>query len=328
MSAAASSGGSISGRAPRAAGGEENDEGQLERKGEGQLVPAKQNNRIQATGQLGNLGGALSSGYRKLGMLVEHLETRIQEAQSDKTGDPVQISAEWVLKEIDRFAQGLGKWLKVAGDDKSEILRHTMISRPMTEHKTMVEFGAFVGYTSCRMGRQVEIAYANGYEDGSILFEDSRLQGAPRITTFEIDPIHACIARHVTDISRLSHITEVWIGQVKDLIPRLGEEFGELNINMVFMDQRGTTFHEDLSQLEELYLMFPGCRLVADNTLKPGSPVYNWHCWYSPSYETTNYSLHEFLESSIEDWQCVCDWLGPTQEGPKPMPWEEWEECE
>jgi len=291
-------------------------------------VPAKQDNRIQPSGQLGNLGGALSSGYRKLGMLVEHLETRIQEVQSANAGEPVQISAEWVLKEMDRFAQGVGKWLKVAGDDKSEILRHTIISRPMTEHKTMVEFGAFVGYTSCRMGRQVEIAYAKGYEDGSILFEDSRLQGPPRVATFEIDPIHACIARHVTDISRLSHITEVWIGQVKDLIPRLGEEFGELNLNMVFMDQRGTTFHEDLNQLEELHLMFPGCRLVADNTVKPGSPVYNWHCCFSPSYDTIFYSLHEFLESSIEDWQCVCDWLGPAEEEGRPMPWEEWEECE
>lgn len=279
-----------------------------------------------ATGQMGNLGGALSAGYRKLGMLVEHLETRIQEVQAARKAQPIQISAEWVLKEIDKFSQGLGKWLKVAGDDKSEILRHTIISKQMTEHKTMVEFGAFVGYTSCRMGRQIEIAYAKGYADGSILFEDSRLQGAPRVTTMEIDPIHACIARHVTDISRLSHITEVWIGQVKDLIPRLGEEFGEMALNMVFMDQRGTTFHEDLEQLERLHLMFPGCRLVADNTVKPGAPVYSWHCNWSKSYDTIFYSLHEFLESSIEDWQCVCDWIGPETEKPKPFPWEEWKE--
>jgi len=282
--------------------------------------------QLSISGQMGNLGGALSAGYRKLGMLVEHLETRIQEVQSAKRGMPVQISAEWVLKEIDKFSQGLGKWLKVAGDDKSEILRHTIISRPMTEHKTMVEFGAFVGYTSCRLARQVEILYAKGYADGSVLFDDSRLQGAPRITTMEIDPVHACIARHVTDISRLSHITEVWIGQVKDLIPRLGEEYGESSLNMVFMDQRGTTFHEDLSQLEQLNLMFPGCRLVADNTVKPGAPVYSWHCNWSKSYDTTFYSLHEFLESTIEDWQCVCDWVGPEPETPKPFPWDEWKE--
>lgn len=278
---------------------------------------------------MGRLNGALSSAYKKLGMLVEHLETRIQEVQSAKKGAPTLISAEWVLKEIDKFSQGMGKWLKVAGDDKSEILRHTIISKPPTEHKTMVEFGAFVGYTSCRMGRQIEILYSQGYEDGSVLFEDSRLQGAPRVTTMESDPVHATIARHVTDIARLSHITEVWIGMVKDLIPRLGEEYGEANLNMVFMDQRGTTFHDDLHQLERLHLLFPGCRIVADNTVKPGAPVYCWHCNLSRSYDTTFYSLHEYLESTIEDWQCVCDWIGPEAEEPKPHPWDEvkeWDE--
>ena len=50
--------------------------------------------------------------------------------------------------------QGLGKWLKVAGDDKASILEHSIDSRPMTEHKTMAEFGAFIGYTATRMARQ------------------------------------------------------------------------------------------------------------------------------------------------------------------------------
>lgn len=266
--------------------------------------------------------GALSAGYRKLGMLVEHLETRMVEMRA--MGGEHRISADWVLKEIDKFSQGLGKWLKVAGDDKSEILKHSIYSRPLTEFKTMVEFGAFVGYTATRMGRAVEVMYEKGYEDGSILFEDSRLQGCNRVTTMEIDPIHACIARHVIDVSRLSHIVEVWIGQVKDLIPRLGEEYGCMNLNMVFMDQRGTTFHDDLSQLEELRLMYPRCRLVADNTVKPGSPVYCWHTTVSACYDTTNYTLHEFLESSIEDWQVVCDYQGPlaASTGKRPLPWD------
>ncbi|CAK9053923.1 unnamed protein product [Durusdinium trenchii] len=242
------------------------------------------------------------------------------------TGGPrPRITADWVLKEIDKFAQGLGKWLKVAGDDKAEILKHSIGSRPLTEHKTMVEFGSFVGYTATRMGRAVELCYEKGYADGSILFEDSRLQGANRITSMEIDPVHACIARHVLDMSRLSHIVEVWIGQVKDLIPRLIEEHGEMSLNMVFMDQRGTTFHDDLSQLEELSLMFPNCRIVADNCVKPGSPVYCWHTTVSERYKTTNYSLNEFLESTIEDWQVVCDYLGPLAGVPaagRPSPWE------
>merc|ERR1712046_70446 len=110
--------------------------------------------------------------------------------------------------------------------------------------------------------------------------------------------------------------TEVWIGQVKDLIPRIGEEFGEATLNMVFMDQRGTTFHEDLNQLEEMRLMFPGCRLVADNTVKPGSPVYNWHTCWSKSYDTTFYSMHEFLESNIEFGSAYVIGLGRSRKFP------------
>ena len=90
-----------------------------------------------------------------------------------------------------------------------------------------------------------------------------------------------------------------------------------MSLNMVFMDQRGTTFHDDLSQLEELGLMYPNCRIVADNCVKPGSPVYCWHTTMSERYKTTNYSLNEFLESTIEDWQVVCDYLGPLAGRPK-----------
>jgi len=287
--------------------------------GTGQQKP-----RVPATLSAGMpLSSALAAGYRKLGMLVEFLETRIIEMQD--LGGLQHISAEWVLSEIDKFSQGLGKWLKVAGDDKAEILEHSIRSRPLTEHKTMLEFGAFVGYTASRIGNQVQLTYEKGYADGSILFEDSRLQGCNRVTTMEIDPIHACIARHIVDIAKLSHIVEVWIGQVKDLIPRCLEEYGDLSTNMCFMDQRGTTFHDDLSQLEELRLLYPGCRIVADNTVKPGSPVFNWHTTVSDCYNTTNYSLHEFLEATIEDWQVVADYEGPLagRSGRRrPPPWE------
>eukprot|EP00928_Gymnodinium_smaydae_P066885 TRINITY_DN49847_c0_g1_i1.p1 TRINITY_DN49847_c0_g1~~TRINITY_DN49847_c0_g1_i1.p1 ORF type:complete len:347 (+),score=76.43 TRINITY_DN49847_c0_g1_i1:130-1170(+) len=273
--------------------------------------------------------GAGAMGYRKLGLLVEHLEARLGERIPGRGGGP-GVTASRVLAEIERFSHGLGKWLKVAGDDKSEILQHSIDSRPLTEFKTMAEFGAFVGYTATRMGRAVEETYRRGYEDGSILFEDSRLQGSNRVTTMEVDPIHACICRHVVDLAHLSHIVECWIGQVKDLIPRLLEEHGSTSLNMVFMDQRGTTFHDDLAQLEQLGLMHPGCRIVADNTVKPGSPLYCWHTTYSKYYDTINYTLNEYLEATIEDWQVVADYRGPlagrvSGEASRPMPAGEWE---
>ena len=76
------------------------------------------------------LSGVLSSGYRKLSMLIEHLEARSHEL---RLAGQQHVSADWVLQEIDRFAMGLGKWLKVAGDEKAAILQHSIGSRKLTE---------------------------------------------------------------------------------------------------------------------------------------------------------------------------------------------------
>lgn len=175
-----------------------------------------------------------------------------------------------------------------------------------------MECGAFVGYTALRMARQVELDYAARGASQPGFRAHSRLQGSPRVVTMEIDPIHACITRHMLDLGRLSHVAECWIGQVKDLLPRVLEESGHFTVNMVFMDQRGTTFHDDLAQLEVLREMAPGCRVVADNCVKPGAPLHVWHAWYSDCYSTVNVSLNEFLETTIEDWQVVCDYAKPA----------------
>ena len=36
----------------------------------------------------------------------------------------------------------------------------------------------------------------------------------------------------------------------REWLPSSAQEHGDMSLNMVFMDQRGTTFHDDLSQLE------------------------------------------------------------------------------
>ena len=57
---------------------------------------------------------------------------------------------------------------------------------------------------------------------------------------------------------------------LQDTMPRVLEVIGATSTVFVFMDQRGTTFHEDLQQLELLLAMAPVAHVTADNTLKPG----------------------------------------------------------
>merc|ERR1719171_1994241 len=98
-----------------------------------------------------------------------------------------------------------------------------------------------------------------------------------RVVSLELDPVHACIARHIIDLALLAAAAESAVGQAKDTVPGLPEALGCGGAGFAFMDQRGTAFHEDLRRLEGLRL--PGARgaLAADNVAKPGAPVYLWH---------------------------------------------------
>mmetsp|Transcript_78414 Transcript_78414/g.181920 ORF Transcript_78414/g.181920 Transcript_78414/m.181920 type:complete len:149 (-) Transcript_78414:133-579(-) len=125
--------------------------------------------------------------------------------------------------------------------------------------------------------------------------------------SLEIDPVHAAVARRHLDLAQLATAAEIWVGQLQDTLPRAVESWGTRSPSFVFMDQRGTTFHEDLAELERLFALGPSAQVAADNTLKPGSPVYLWHvavgAWNS--FITELWALEEFALHTIEDWQSV-----------------------
>ncbi|CAE7616074.1 PGC [Symbiodinium natans] len=76
---------------------------------------------------------------------------------------------------------------------------------------------------------------------------------------------------------------------------------------MVFMDHRGTLFHDDLQSFEEMKLLQDGCRVLADNTLKPGAPLFLWHVSRSPSFTTDLVVVPEFGlgHQVLQDWVAV-----------------------
>jgi len=58
-----------------------------------------------------------------------------------------------------------------------------------------------------------------------------------------VDPILACISQYFMDLVGLSQIAELWVGQIKDLLPRILEEFG------------GIIFHKDVLVAEHLVIL-------------------------------------------------------------------------
>merc|ERR1711865_841067 len=96
--------------------------------------------------------------------------------------------------------------------------------------------------------------------------EESPYKG-PRMISIEVDTVNAFVARHIVDLAMLLCYMEVWTGQIKDVIPRIQEVWGERSLAFGFLDYKGSRYHTDFSRWEQLDLLAPFGRLVADNTV-------------------------------------------------------------
>lgn len=201
---------------------------------------------------------------------------------------------EAMLWRIECFGH-VGQWLKVAGGDKAEVLWDALQRRPPSPGECGMELGAFVGYSAIRFARQIR----------------SGREGPMCNVSFEIDPVHVLVSRHHLCCAGLSHVGEIVIGQLQDTLPRSVEQAAWYSQAFCFMDQRGTTFHEDLQLLERLNALAPAGHVTADNTTKPGAPTFLWRVAVgSPAYCSTLYAMCEFAIEEIEDWQSVSLGLG------------------
>eukprot|EP00746_Dinoflagellata_sp_MGD_P090349 gnl/MRDRNA2_/MRDRNA2_35673_c0_seq1.p1 gnl/MRDRNA2_/MRDRNA2_35673_c0~~gnl/MRDRNA2_/MRDRNA2_35673_c0_seq1.p1 ORF type:complete len:275 (+),score=51.73 gnl/MRDRNA2_/MRDRNA2_35673_c0_seq1:634-1458(+) len=190
-----------------------------------------------------------------------------------------------------------GEWLKLAAGSKTKVL--TSAAHESPPNGMTVEFGAYCGYSVMRL-----FATRPGH----------------KIITIEVDPVHVAIARSLIAFAGLSDFIEVWTGHSDDIIPRLARACGAEGIGFVFMDQRGSRYHANLSALEQLAVLQKGCVIVADNVLKPGAPLFLWHILFGGRYDSRLVSLHEFGMVDVEDWVSVSKYIGEPLHAPPPMP--------
>lgn len=104
------------------------------------------------------------------------------------------------------------------------------------------------------------------------------------------------------------------------MIPRVQEVWGERALAFGFMDYKGSRYHADFQRWEQLDILAPFGRLVADNTVSPGAPLLLWNLRHNTGTSMTLWALPEFLEEAIEDWMVVFDYEIPTWGPREPDP--------
>lgn len=196
-----------------------------------------------------------------------------------------------VLRGIEGFASQRGRqWLKVAGGVKAEVLLQTLGCACQAPGRICLEFGAFIGYTCIRLSHSCVTLGGNGVQ----------------VVSLEADPVPFVVARHFVDIAKLSCAAEVMFGSVQDVLPRVLEEFGLSSVRFAFLDYRGTRFHQDFVFYRMLGLPACSSRIVADNVLCPGAPLFLWHVWCCiPRGNFEVWTVPEFESESIEDWMVI-----------------------
>lgn len=231
--------------------------------------------------------------YRK----VARLDADIVQAAARQPLRRPLLAPGALLEAVDAHAQGVGQWLKVAGMEKAALLESGLArrGRPWPEAgRVAVELGAFVGYTSVRLASRI----------GSLVAATAAVPPALlRSVSLEVDHVHQVVARHLLDLGGLSAQGEVWSGQVRDLAPRVVDELGAWSAGLIFMDHRGTRFHEDLARLVAVRAPGSASDVIADNVLNPGAPVFAWSVCRDKS--AAAWLLPEFMSQGREDWMVV-----------------------
>lgn len=192
------------------------------------------------------------------------------------------------IGEVEHFAEEVlrprRQWLKVAGGAKKEVLRRALRGAP---EGAILEIGTYVGYST--------IAFATA--------EPQR-----RVVSLEVQPEHALVAQNLAMHAGCAHQIDVWTGHSSDVLarlPALYEAVGGLRVAVVFMDQCGSRFWEDLCAMSSLGLLTPGAVIVADNVLKPGAPLFLWHLFFGGAFTAEVFSVEEFGMPGVEDWVAV-----------------------
>ncbi len=207
--------------------------------------------------------------------------TRYVEANAT-VGDP-----ESVIETMDEYALK-HRFLMNVGEEKGEVLVNALQGEGPTR---CLELGAYCGYSAVLIGKEIAL------KGGSL-------------TSLELSPKNAEMARRVVDHAGLTPCVDIRVGSAKEQIPMLEGTF-----DVVFIDHWKDDYLPDLRRLETLGLLSPGARIVADNVgiFENTLSEYLEYVRTAEHMESTHYATRMEYSDSIEDGVEVSIWSPPAR---------------
>eukprot|EP00930_Biecheleria_cincta_P027880 TRINITY_DN19499_c0_g1_i1.p1 TRINITY_DN19499_c0_g1~~TRINITY_DN19499_c0_g1_i1.p1 ORF type:complete len:483 (-),score=59.24 TRINITY_DN19499_c0_g1_i1:467-1717(-) len=165
-----------------------------------------------------------------------------------------------VCDAMDHFADGrwetLHQWSKSAGNLKSGVLCSSL--RGAVLGSELLEIGTYCGYTALRVVAEFP---------------------SIRVSTIEVDPVYAIVARNMIALSGVANSLDVWTGHSKYLLPRLAKRQmrgQKLKYSALYMDRWGSEYHDDFAVLDSLRILERSALIVADQVLWTGASLFLW----------------------------------------------------
>jgi len=191
-----------------------------------------------------------------------------------------------VIDTMDSFARER-RFLMNVGEEKGDILLDALSSGGAVR---ALELGAYCGYSAVLMGKELQ---ARGGQ----------------LVSIEASPTNAALAARAVDHAGLSSTVEFLVGTAKERIPDLEGAF-----DLVFIDHWKDDYLSDLQRLEQLNLLRPGARIVADNVgiFEKTLDAYLTYVREAPHMESTHYVTRMEYSDSINDGVEVSIWRGAT----------------
>ncbi|XP_036923311.1 catechol O-methyltransferase [Sturnira hondurensis] len=196
-------------------------------------------------------------------------------------GDPQSV-----LQAIDTYCWQK-EWAMNVGDKKGRIVDAVVQEqRP----STLLELGAYCGYSAVRMARL--------------------LPPSARLLTIDLNPDYAAIARQMLEFAGLQDRVTVIIGASQDIIPQLKKKYDVDTLDMVFLDHWKDRYLPDTLLLEECGLLRKGTVLLADNVIFPGAPDFLAHVRESSRFECTHFSSYLEYSEAVDGLEKAV-YMGP-----------------
>jgi catechol O-methyltransferase len=182
-------------------------------------------------------------------------------------GNPVEV-----MKAIDTFGWN-EEWLMNVGDDKGEILTEAVKSK---QPKNALELGAYCGYSAVRIG--------------------SMLPNTSHLTSIEINPNNAAVAKAMVEYAGLGEKVDIVVGTVTTTLKDHMAKHQIPPFDFVFIDHAKDYYLSDFRYLLQEGMIEKNAMIVADNIFFPGAPDYRHFVNTHPKMKTIEH--HRKVEYS------------------------------